>query len=120
MARGEITGRRPRATAVRSKRKPGPPQFSDPGAIENPTPHNEPNVAARTKAMPIRGPPAPTAMYSIKSFCTAFGISEAFLHKLRAQGQGPRITKIGSRTFISFEAAEIWRREREAATVAAE
>jgi hypothetical protein len=118
MARREVTGRRPYATAVRSKRRPGPPQLIDPDAIE-PTPHSEPS-AARTKAVPIRGPPTPTAVYSIASFAAAFGISESMYFKLRAEGKGPREMRLGSRVFITFEAAERWRIEREAATVAAE
>jgi len=119
MARGEITGRRPRTTAVRSKRKPGPPRLADPSAIE-PTPHSETTVAARTKAAPIRGPPTPTAVYSIASFAAAFGISQSMYFKLRAEGRGPREMRLGSRVFITHEAAERWRIEREAATVAAE
>jgi hypothetical protein len=120
MARREVTGRRPRATAVRSKRKPGPPQLTDPDAIE-PMPYSgESSVAARTKAAPIRGPPTPTAVYSIASFAAAFGISESMYFKLRAEGRGPREMRLGSRVFITFEAAERWRIEREAATVATE
>jgi hypothetical protein len=40
--------------------------------------------------------------------------------KLRDQGQGPREMRLGSRVFITHEAAARWRIEREAATVAAE
>ena len=70
---------------------------------------------------PRRGPPpTPTHCFDIRSFAAAHGISEAFFYKLVSQGQGPRLTKIGRRTFISFEAAAAWRAEREAATVAAE
>jgi hypothetical protein len=119
MARREVTGGRPRATAVRSKRKPGPPQLTDPDAIE-PTPHSEPSVAARTKAAPIRGPLTPTAVYSIASFAAAFGISQSMYFKLRAEGRGPREMRLGARVFITHESAERWRIEREAATIAAE
>jgi len=69
-----------------------------------------------------RGPlPVPTHVFSIPSFCAAHGFSEAFFHKLVSQGLGPRLMKVGGRTFITFEAAADWRAERErAAATAAE
>jgi len=68
-----------------------------------------------------RGPlPVPTHVFSIPSFCTAHGFSEGFFHKLVSQGRGPRLMKVGGRTFITFEAAARWRAEQEAATTAAE
>jgi hypothetical protein len=117
MARGEVTGKKPHATADQVKRKPIPSR-ADPDAIE-PTAHGEPNTAVHAKALPIRGPPSPTAVFSIKSFCAAHGISEGFYFKLRELGQGPREMRLGARVFITFESAERWRIEREAATAAA-
>jgi hypothetical protein len=38
---------------------------------------------------------------------------------LRELGQGPREMRLGARVFITFESAERWRIEREAATAAA-
>jgi hypothetical protein len=69
-----------------------------------------------------RGPlPVPTHVFSIPSFCAAHGFSEAFFHKLQSQGRGPRLMKVGGRTFVTFEAAAEWRTERErAAATAAE
>ena len=118
MARGEVTGKKPRATADRPERKPGAPR-ADPDAIE-PTRHDEPNSNASAKATPIRGPPVPPAVYTIATFCVAHAISEAFFHKLRGLGLGPQLTRVGSRVFITFESAARWRAEREAATTAAE
>jgi hypothetical protein len=68
----------------------------------------------------VRGPPVARAVYSIREFCRAHGISEAMYFKLKSQGLGPREMEVGSRRFISFEAAAAWRREREAAGAAAE
>jgi hypothetical protein len=73
---------------------------------------------APMKTPPIRGPP--TAVFSIKSFCAAHGISEGFYFGLRKKGQAPREMRLGARVFITHESAARWRIEREAATVAAE
>jgi hypothetical protein len=75
--------------------------------------------ADRVKHRRGLGPP-PTAMFSIKSFCVAHGISEAFYFELRKQNRGPRELRLGSRVFVTFESAARWRIEREAATVGAE
>jgi hypothetical protein len=64
--------------------------------------------------------PPPTAIFSIKSFCAAHGISEAFFFELRKKRIGPAETRIGGRVFITHESAARWRSEREAATAAAE
>ena len=74
-------------------------------------------AAASVKVPPIRGPP--TALFSIASFCVAHGISEAFYFKLKNQGLGPDEMRLGSRVFITHEAAARWRTVREAATAAA-
>ncbi len=66
-----------------------------------------------------REPPEPAAAYSLNEFCAAHRIGRAFYYKLKAQGLGPREMRLGSRVIITREAAERWRREREAATQAA-
>jgi hypothetical protein len=88
MARDEISGRKPRQSAGRAKR--------------------------RRNTLPV-----PTHVFSIPSFCAAHGISEAFFHKLNNEGHGPRLMKVGGRTFITFEAAAEWRTVRETETAAA-
>ena len=50
---------------------------------------------------------------SIPEFCVAIGISEDFFYKLKRQGHGPRLMKVGRRTLISLASADEWRRERE-------
>jgi len=120
--RREITGRKPRTTAYHAKRRKVPRTDSpivepDPYAIEAMT-RSGPSSNDWMTAPPIRGPPPP-AIYSIKTFCLAHLISEAFYYDLQNKGQGPRETRIGSRVFITFESAAIWRAEREAATTAA-
>jgi hypothetical protein len=67
------------------------------------------------KAAPIRGPPMERAAYSIDEFAEADGLSVAMYFKLRNLGLGPDEMRVGRRRLISFEAAERWRRQREAA-----
>ena len=63
---------------------------------------------------------APTAVYSRPGFCVAHGISESFYHQLKNEGLGPDEMRLGSRVFITHEAAARWRAEREKATESAE
>jgi len=139
MARPEVSGRKARTRAV-TLRQSRPPQQLKIKASETTTPAATATAetttietATETEAVVtsttpptnetatsprIRGPP--TAVFSIKSFCGAHGISEAFYFKLREQGQGPREMRLGTRVFITHESAARWRIEREAATIAAE
>lgn len=50
---------------------------------------------------------------SVAEFCDAYGIQRTFLYKLLKAGKGPRIMKVGRRTYISREAADEWRRSLE-------
>jgi hypothetical protein len=118
--RGEITGRKPRTTAGHAKRSKIPNAASpiiepDPNAIE-PTVHGESSSSSCAKAMPIRGPPVPSAMFTIATFCAAHHISEAFYFKLKSQNLHPIEMRLGSRVFITFESASKWRKAREKAT----
>jgi hypothetical protein len=68
-----------------------------------------------------RAPPASLGAeiraYSIAQFCRVHGgMSPAFFHALVAKGKGPKLMKVGARTFITVEAAAEWRRAQEAAT----
>jgi hypothetical protein len=116
MARGEVTGKKPAQTADEAKRLPGPP-VSDATAIE-PTIKSEPDAPAKAKATPIRGPPVPAAWYSIKDFCAAHRISMAMYFKLKTEKRGPREIAVGSRRYITFEAAAAWRAAQKEATAA--
>ena len=123
MARPEVTGRRLHATAGRAKRKiPNTASLivePDSDAVE-PAAYGEPSSGGCTKAMPIRGPPIPLLAFTIAQFCKAHGLSESMYFKLREQGRGPQEMSYGRRRAISFEAAEQWRREREAEVTATE
>ena len=52
--------------------------------------------------------------YTINSFCVRYPMSQAFFHKMRLMGIGPRLMKVGSRVYISRQAAEEWREAMEA------
>jgi hypothetical protein len=56
---------------------------------------------------------SPRQAYSVDEFCRAHGICRASFYNLRKAGRGPTEMKIGSRTLISVEAAEAWRRRME-------
>ena len=62
---------------------------------------------------------APTAVFSVMSFCEAHGISQALYFKLKNQGLGPDEMRLGSRVFVTHESAARWRTVREAATTVA-
>ena len=117
MARGEITGQKPRVTADRAKRRPSPPR-ADADTVE-PMQHKDPNSSVTAKTPPMQGPPILTAAYSIREFCEAHRVSESMYFNLRNPGLGPAEMSVGSRRIISFEAAERWRRERERGTATA-
>ena len=57
--------------------------------------------------------PTPTAVYSIREFCDAHNLSEAFYYRLKRLGRGPREMHVGNRRLISHEAAAAWRRAQE-------
>ena len=52
---------------------------------------------------------------AIAEFCRLHGFSVDQYFKMQLEGWGPTTMKVGSRTLISHEAAEKWRREREVA-----
>jgi hypothetical protein len=47
--------------------------------------------------------------FIILEFCRRHRISVSFFHKLRSQGRGPAVMRVGARTLISCEAARAWR-----------
>jgi hypothetical protein len=57
--------------------------------------------------------------YSVKEFCERNSISRAFFYLLLKRGAGPKISKRGSRTLISREAAAEWRRAQDTAPTTA-
>lgn len=56
----------------------------------------------------------PRAAFTVAEFCESHRLSRSALYKMWAAGKGPRIMRVGSKVLISIEAAEAWRREREA------
>jgi len=62
--------------------------------------------------MAISAPTVRTA-YSIEEFCEANRISRATYYNLRKVGKAPSEMKVMTRTLISIEAAEAWRRQME-------
>lgn len=68
-----------------------------------------------TRSHVARAPVALAAL-SVDGFCAAFGISRALFYIIRRQGRGPKLMKIGNRTLVSIEAADVWRRSVEAKT----
>jgi hypothetical protein len=52
-------------------------------------------------------------MFTVAQFCERNGISRSFYFKLRAQGKGPRVARIGKAVRISFEAEAEWRQRFE-------
>jgi hypothetical protein len=145
VAHAEITGRKPRVTADRAKRRPGPPQTKhsktadDKARTESkaqqgddakkgaaasrdaeyePRPHGAPKSDTPKQLPPIRGPPLQAAAYSIREFCAAHRLSQSMYFKMRSMGFGPREMHVGTRILITMEAAAAWRAEREAETAA--
>jgi hypothetical protein len=57
----------------------------------------------------------PTHAFSVPEFCDAHRISKARYYELKQQGLTPVEMVVGRRRIISHEAAEQWRRQREAA-----
>jgi predicted DNA-binding transcriptional regulator AlpA len=49
------------------------------------------------------------SMYSVPAFLSDHGLSRSFFYRLVKAGQGPRLTKVASRTLISNEDAAEWR-----------
>lgn len=51
--------------------------------------------------------------YTIEGFCEAHQLSRSFLYNLWKRDEGPRFYKVGTRRYISFQAATEWREARE-------
>jgi predicted DNA-binding transcriptional regulator AlpA len=71
-----------------------------------------PEVTGKSSANPNK------LAFSIAEFCELHDISRAHFYNFIKTGGGPRMMDVGGRKIISREAAEAWRREREAASAA--
>ena len=52
--------------------------------------------------------------YSIQEFCERHCLSRASFYNLAKIGKAPRVLRVGQKVLVSREAAEQWRRDREA------
>jgi hypothetical protein len=52
--------------------------------------------------------------YSIHEFCERHCLSRASFYNLQKIGKAPRVLRVGQKVLVSREAAEQWRRDREA------
>lgn len=55
-------------------------------------------------------------IYTVAAFSQVHGIARSFFYVLCRQGRGPRLTKVGRRTFVTAEAAAEWRARMEKET----
>jgi hypothetical protein len=87
-----------------------------------PSPRKSTSVLRPKHELPMpRGPP-PRAAFTVPEFCEAHRISVAKYYEIKKEGWGPVEMEVGRRRLISYEAASVWRREREttASSTAAE
>jgi hypothetical protein len=61
--------------------------------------------------------PADPPLYTVSGFCATHHIARSFLYILLREGRGPRVMKLGRRTFITREAAAEWRARMEQETL---
>jgi len=54
-----------------------------------------------------------TKSYTVEEFCEMHRISKALFYKLRREGNGPKVLKIGTRTIITSEYNAEWVRRME-------
>jgi hypothetical protein len=84
-----------------------------------PSPRKSTSVPKPTHERPMpRGPPPPRAAFTVPEFCEAHRISQAKYYEMKKEGWGPVEMEVGRRRLISYEAASVWRREREVKTAA--
>ena len=62
------------------------------------------------------GPSGDNRYYTIEEFCKQYRISHSYYYQMQNRGAGPGEMKLGRKKLIPYEAAEIWRRKREAAS----
>lgn len=71
---------------------------------------------AKPKAAAVRE--VAPKLLTVDEFCRENRICAATFYNLRAAGKGPVIVKIGSRTLIAPEAAEVWRQKMQEPSLA--
>jgi hypothetical protein len=105
--------------------RPKPKRPVDPTVIAaaagkfTPSLHKSISVPKPTDELPMpRGPPPGRAAFTVPEFCEAHRISQAKYYEMKKEGWGPVEMELGRRRLISYEAASLWRREREVETAA--
>src|SRR5262245_52008950 len=100
--------------------RPKPKRPVDPTAVAaaagkfRPSPRKSTSVPRPRHELPMpRGPPPPRAAFTVPEFCEAHRISVAKYYEMKKEGWGPVEMEVGRRRLISYEAASVWRRERE-------
>ena len=73
------------------------------------------HAATDTKPKQARDRGSPTHAFTVQEFCDAHRISRSHYYELKKQGLTPIEMIVGRKRLISFEAADLWRRERERA-----
>jgi hypothetical protein len=72
------------------------------------------NVTKLVHEQPLpSGPPPQRAAFTVAEFCQSHRISQAKYYEMKKEGWGPAEMEVGRRRLISYEAASVWRRERE-------
>jgi hypothetical protein len=81
---------------------------------------NTESVSAKDAGNPRQtcGPPVPGGSFTIREWCAFRRMSHSMFYKMQREGWGPKTMSVGGRQYISTEADDTWRREREAATEA--
>jgi hypothetical protein len=80
-----------------------------------PSPRKSTIVRKPTHELPMPREPPPRAAFTIGEFCDAHRISPAKYFVMKREGWGPVEMSVGRRRLISYEAASVWRRQREQA-----
>jgi hypothetical protein len=121
-ASGKATSDRPDRNKEKDIQRPKPKRPVDPTVVAaaagkfTPSPHKSISVPKPRHELPIpRGPP-PRAAFTVREFCEAHRISPAKYYEMKREGWGPAEMSVGRRRLISYEAASVWRREREVET----
>src|SRR6516225_1250997 len=119
-ARGKATsGHRKDAPKAKQKRPVDPAVAAAAAGKFKPSPRRTTGNPTPVHELPMpRGPSPARAAFTVSEFCEAHRISQAKYYEMKKEGWGPVEMEVGRRRLISYEAASVWRREREVKTAA--
>jgi hypothetical protein len=122
-ASGKATSDHPDRDKGKDIPRPKPKRPVDPTVVVaaagklTPSPHKSISVPKPRHELPMpHGPSPPRAAFTVPEFCEAHRISVAKYYEMKKEGWGPVEMGVGRRRLISYEAASVWRREREVET----